>query len=218
MGSDREARALAAGETITVEGKEYRLRPVMAQHLCDLERDALRAYKREYLQTYRDNADLLGDGTEGCDLVREKMDEVARWDIHDLPQKDVYDVSNIPVTDKLRKWLLDEFGLEVVGEEADLEVEERRARAVLSTAIDMGKIKSGKVKELTGKLPVRGRVRYDQWWVTACIGGMVSFITSSIQRDHPEMTREKVQGWNYTKVIEAARLVESLTAAAIKNG
>ena len=38
---DREARILGAGDKITVGEVEYTLRPVVAKHLCDLEREAL---------------------------------------------------------------------------------------------------------------------------------------------------------------------------------
>ncbi len=208
-GGDRESRALGAGDLIEVDGKEYRLRPVSAKHLCDLEKDALRHYKREYLQTYRDNKDLL-EGEDYHETILERMDVVARWDIHDLPQKDVYDVSNVPVTDELRKWVNEDFGTEAETETL--------IRAVVSAAIDMGQITPVQVKELSGKAPIRGRTRYDLWWVTASMEGMVGFIYTSIQVDHPEVTKNDIKDWPFATVAMAARIVEGLSSASLKNG
>ena len=219
MATDREARALAAGEKIEVDGKEYRLRPVAAQHLMDLEKDALRHYKREYLQTYSQNADLF-DAKTAKELLREKMDEVARWDIHDLPQKDVYDATEVPLTPELRAWLSEEYGVvtESNGDGSDEEKTERTLRAVLSTALDSEKLSPQECKRLGGKAPLHGRVRYDQWWVTASTVGLVSFIHSSIRRDHNQMTADDIAGWPYPKLLEAGRIVEKLTSVSLGNG
>ncbi len=207
-GSDREARALAAADVIEVGGKKYRLRPVVAQHLVDLEREALSHYKRQFLQTYKDNADLLGDSAQ--DVLIQKMGEVAAWDLSDLPQKDAYDTSRLPVTNKAKKWIEDNYG-EVP--ESDVGI-----RAVLNNALDQGKLTVIQTKELTGANPIQGRVRYDQWWVTAATAGMISFITSSIREDHPEITEKDVAGWSFPKLAEASRTVESITSASMGNG
>lgn len=209
MGTDREARMLAAGDTIEVDGKTYRLRPVRVQSLCDLEKDALSFYKRQYLITFKENADLVEESSE---LIQKKLDEVARWGVDDLPKREAFDCSSIPVTEELKKWLTEKFEIE------DEFSNETMARMFLTTALDAGHIKTDKVKEMTGRTPRRGLVRYDQWWITSCVEGMVSFIYSSLRQEHPELSRRDVANWSFGKLTEASRLVERLTVASVGNG
>ena len=200
---------LAAGESIEVNSKRYKLRPVVAQHLCDLEREALRYYKRQYLQTFVQNADLMGNGDVSA-LMERKMEEVARWDLGDLPQRDAYDASRCPVTDVAMKW-----ATEKLGEKPDSDI---ALKAMLNTALDNGELTPVQVKEMTGAVPLHGKVRYDQWWITASVEGMISLITSSIQYDHPEVTREIIAQWSFGKLAEAAHMVTSVTVPNLKNG
>ena len=206
--SDREARAMAAAEFVEVDGKQFKLRPISIQNLVDLEREAMSHYKRQYLMTYRDNADLLGDDAKS--MLRQKMEEVAKWELHDLPQKDVFDTSQVPLTDAVKKWLEENFG--------QLPDTDTAIHAVLVTALDTGQLKSSELKKLTGKLPIQGRVRFDQWWVTGSMEGMLSLITTSIRQEHPDLTAKDVSSWPLAKIIETARLVEGVTSASMGNG
>jgi len=208
MSRNREARAVAAGPTVEVDGKHYRLRPVSVQQLCDLELDALEHYRRQYLETYTRNADLLGED-KANDLIERKLDEVARWDLDDLPQKDAYDAARVPVTDGVREWVVEAFG--------ELPKTDVGIRALLSHALDTKRITADKIKEMAGKGPLRGTVRYDQWWVTASLVGMINFIVGSIRVEHPEVTKEQVAKWPFAKVAEAVRKVESVTTPAMGN-
>lgn len=211
MSTDREARLLAAADVIDIVGddgkvKQYKLRPVVAQHLCDLERESLRDYKRQYLETFTQNVDLLENGQE---LVQKKFEEVARWDFSDLPKKMAYSVAHILPGDAIRTWIRETYN---TVPETDAGI-----RAVLVNALDNEKITMEEVHRMCGKAPIRGTVRYDQWWVTASMAGMISFITSSVRYEHPDMTREKVAQWPFQKVAEAARIVEAITAAKVGN-
>jgi hypothetical protein len=208
---------LGAGETIKVEEvnsngevkkREYRLRPVVAQNLCDLEQDSLEHCKRQYLKTYSQNADLLGDRAK--ELIEQKFEEVASWNLSNLPQKDVFDVSNVPIKNKKIKWWLIEHHGEAPEDASSI-------RSLLSTALDNGQLKPEQLKKMTGVGPIRGRVRYDQWWITASMEGMVSFITASIKLDHPEVTKEQVAKWSFVSIADAARKVEKITVAALGN-
>ncbi len=208
MSTEREARAVGAGESIDINGKQYTLRPVVVQHLCDLEREALKAYKRQVLSTYLDNADLLGITAQG--QIDKKFEQVSRWDLSDLPQKDAYDAQRIPITEKIKEWITKNYG--------EVPPTENAVRAILVNALDTGKLTPDEVESMSGGVrPIHGRVRYDQWWVTACTAGMLSFITSSVRRDHPEVTYETVASWPFPKVAEAVRIVEALTAAQMGN-
>jgi hypothetical protein len=211
--SDREQRALGVGGTITVREKKYELSPIAVQHLCNLEKESLRYYKRQFLQTFADNADLLGENSQ--DIITKKMEEAAVWDLDDLPKKTAYDVSHVPVTEKLREWAK-AFQVEIDGEKSELT--DVKIRAMLSTALDQEKVKREEVKAMAGKFPVQGKVRYDQWWVTGSMEGMVSFLLSSIQYKHPEVTEKEVKEWPISSIFEGAREVESITSPNLKNG
>lgn len=207
--SDREARALAAGDEIEVNGISYRLRPAVAQHLCDLERDALRHFKREYLQSYRDGLSLMENG-DAKGLYQKKLEEVAAWDLSCLPQKDAYDVSMVPITAEVKAWLKSTFGTESENDDA--------ARALLGNALDTRKLTSEQVVSMSGGVaPFKGRIRYDQWWVTASFEGQVSFLTTSVRYEHKEITSQDVAGWPISKIIEGAKMVERLTTAELGN-
>jgi len=207
MSEDREHRVLAAGEIIVVGEEHYTLRPIVAQHLVDLEREALDHYKSQYLNTFVKNRDLLGDKAD--EVILQKMEEVARWDLNDLPRKVAFDVSRIPITDELKKWVKEKFD-EVPGTDTGI-------RSLVSTALDQERITSDEIKEMSGKTPLQGRVRYDQWWVTATTEGMVSFITSSVCHEHPNVTRKAVASWPFSKITEASRRVEKITSADMGN-
>jgi hypothetical protein len=209
MSGDREARALGAGETIEVNGSEYTLRPVGVGYLTELRREALKSYKRQYLETFSENKDLLSDG-EYERLIKEEMVKIARWTLEDLPKKVAHDASGIPVTKKLRRWVEEEFD--------ETPEEEDTVRAYVAFALDDGRLTGAEVKRMTGQTPVKGVVSYDQWWVTGEESGMVSFIHRSIRREHPEVTKEQIADWPAGKIREAARAVESLTAASMGNG
>jgi len=207
MSDDREARVLAAGDKLDVNGELYTLRPIVAQHLVDLEREALEHYKAQYLETFVKNKHLLGDKAD--EVLLQKMEEVARWDLNDLPRKVAFDVSRVPITEKLKKWVEEKFD-EVPETDAGI-------RSLVSTALDQERITSDQIKEMSGKGPLQGMVRYDQWWVTASTEGMVSFITSSVCHEHPNVTRKVVASWPFSKITEASRRVEKITSADMGN-
>lgn len=206
--SDREERALAASRPFEVGGKEYKLRPLTLQALVDLEQEALSQYKRQYLETFRENADLFGK--DRLNILRQETEKVARWQLHDLPQKEVHDAGRVPVTDAAKKWIEENYG--------EVPETDNGARAVMVTALDAGNLTRKQVKEMTGRLPIKGRVRFDQWWVTGSMTGMLSFITASIRTDNPGLKKSDIAGWPFAKIAEAARTVESMTSASMGNG
>jgi len=209
MSDERERRMLGAGEVIDVNGKEYTLRPVVAQHLSDLEQLALATYKRTYLETYRDNLDLLPpEETEG--LMSRKLEEVAGWDLKDLPYKKAFNCSKVPITDRVKEWIEDHF--------KELPKTDNGIRSVLNTCLDTEMLSPQQVKELTGSTPIEGRVRYDQWWITASIKGMIRMIATSLKQDHPEMGINEVSQWTFPKLAEASRKAEIVSSAKMGNG
>jgi len=209
MGENREARALGASESIEVGDKEFRLSPIVIKRLSELENDALRHYKRSYLETFKDNLDLLDEG-QGNSLMMTKMEEIAQWDVSNLPSKVAHDVTRVPISKKLKKWIGEEYG--------ECPDSDGACLAVLSVALDTDKIDAKKVKELTGVFPIMGRIRFDQWWVTSSTVGMIAFVFNSVRVEHPETTKEDIGNWPFSKIAEAAKSVERLTVAMMGNG
>lgn len=212
--SDKESRAMGAGRKITVGEKEYMLRPVVVQQLCDLEQEALQFFRRQVLQTYRGNADLLGEQAD--ELIAKKFEEVSRWSLDDLPKKTAYDASKLPVTDAARAWAK-EFHQEIDGDQ-DEELDDVRVRTLIVVALDQERITAKYVQKIVGRKPVLAKVRYDQWWITGCFEGMVSFIFSSLRQEQPELTRKDVGKWPIAAIFEISRKVESITAPNLGNG
>ncbi len=205
MGTEAEARAVGAGVPVEINGIEYRLSPISIRSLCELEREALRYYKNQYLRTFIDSAELV-DG--GDDLISKKMEEVARWELDDLPKKDVYDVSSVPVTKKARNWAK-QFREDATTDEQVL--------AILQHALHEGMLTSDEVTKLTGKKPAMLSVRYDQWWTTGTTEGKSALVRASLRKEHGDVSKEEVQAWSNVNLIKVANLAEQLTAASVGN-
>ncbi len=206
--ADREARALGAGEQIEVDGETFHLHPIDVGILQEVSRAALDSYKKNFIQTYIDSAALMAN-SKGDALLEKKLDEAARMIIGDIPKKSVYGVDNIKITDALKEMLrtiYDELP------ETDLGI-----KGLLLTALDSEKVTPEKIKEITNKRPIKVQTPYDNWWVTASIEGMVTFIYASITADNGSFTKKDLSKWPLNKLSEAARIVEKLTAPSMEN-
>ena len=208
MGTEREARALGAGEVFEVNGKKFTLKPVVVRQLCELEREALSFHKKEFLQTYFNNLEFIEESKHG-DLMEKKLEEAALWDVSSLPQKVVFDVSKVPINDKVREWIKDHYDIE--------STEDVISKAVLALSLDNQMLTPEQVKEMTGRMPGKGSVRYDQWWITASSEGMARFVFAAL-RGESDLTYEDVGNWPYVKLAEASRLAEKVTVAQMGNG
>ena len=212
--SDKEARAMGAGRKIRIGEHEYMLRPVVVQQLCDLEQEALQFYRRQVLQTYNSNRDLLGDSAD--ELIEKKFAEVSRLSLDDIPKKMAYDTSKLPVTATAKVWV-EEF-LEEMGGDQDEKLSDGRIRVLLAVALDQEQISSATVEKMVGQKPLQAKIRYDQWWITGCLAGRIAFIYSSICQEHQELTKEDVGKWPIADIFEASRTVENITAPDLGNG
>jgi len=199
---------MAAGDSIEINGKTYRLRPIVVQHLLDLERAALAYYKRQYMETFQANADLLGEDAEK--IVQRELMKVARWDLSDVPRKDSYDAVLCPVTEELKKWLETNVG--------EVPADDDSIRFVVTSLLDQGAVSADEIQEMTGRRPLVDKVRYDQWWITGTAAGKMSFILSSIRHEHPEVDESVVAAWTFVQLNEASRKVDALTVASLGNG
>lgn len=214
---DREGRALGAGESfsVTVDGeqRDYLLSPVVARNLCEVEREALKFYKRSVLETFTDNQDLLPENSRDR-LIERKFDEVSVMTVADLPQRPAYDVSKVAVNDSLLEFLQSEY--EELPESRD------GKRALVAHALDTNRITSEKIFELTETKPIKGSIRFDQWWITGTLEGMIYFIANGLRRWKPDTTIQdrltEVKDWPFIYVNHAARKLEHITSAAVGNG
>jgi len=191
MMSEDIARAVGAKSPteVKIAGKICKVKPLGLRELTEVQMECLEWYKRQYIKTFVDSADMFPDGMEEARKARE---EAAKWDIDDLPKKHVYDSKTIVVTDKLRKWVVEEFDLEktkAVDEDKikqtaaaalDLEktksVDDDKIKQTAAAALDRKSLSVEKYKELTGSKARSVPIAYDNWWMTGCMDGMVSFI------------------------------------------
>lgn len=190
-----------------MDGKEYRISPVGMRQLHEVQRAAVRYYKREYLATYADNLDLLPE-RQRAEMLAKKFDEAAKWDVGNLPIKLAYDTRMVAVNEKLRSALEDEFD--------EVPESELGVRLLLAAALDRELISPDDVFKLTGVRPRKARIPYDSWWVTAVREGMIAFVLASLN-GQPGVTKEDVEAWPLHKIVEASRMAEGLTAPALGN-
>lgn len=242
MSGEKEARMLGSGEEIEVnetysngksKKKTYKILPIRARELLELERKALAAYKREYLSTFKENAaDVFGQ--EATKILKDEMTKVARWTLDDLPQKEAFSMNQqVQATDKVLSWVIEycgiDFSEELQENEEDSEEESSSKRllteialsSIITTALDRGDVSPEKILEVTGKRPIRGRIRYDQWWVTGPLDGMVAYIWESLKRTYSEDTINEghiLSTWSYIKIVEISRQVDRITQASLGNG
>ncbi len=212
--SDKEARATGAGDSIEVDGKTWHLVPLRMTQLHEIQRKALASYRSSYLQTFADNAKLLGDAGEG--LLASKLEEVAKWDVSDLPVKYANNCENVPINNKLVATIRQE--LELSDEEcAEFIKDEKKAKQRLAGLLDQGLLTLDQVKKATGVVPRRIRAHYDMWWATATHEGRIATIVASLLRHHPNVTKTDIQDWSLHAMIDAVSMIESLTAPTVGN-
>jgi hypothetical protein len=210
--SDDVARAVASGspDGLTINGKPCSARPLSIREIGEIERDCLQQYRRRYLQAFADNVDLLPGGD---DLLLQKAEECARWDVDILPKKFVYDMSGIVITPKLKQWLVNN-----VGEDAD-KYNKRALEKIVLNCLDKEALKPEQVKAMTGKTPRKIATGYVNWWITAEAEGMVSMIYHCVK--HGGITKEDVIEQFSNKDAQLAMLsrdIESMSTPQVGNG
>ena len=205
---------MGAGKTVELGGKEYTISPITMGRLQELQRDAVASYKRTILTTYADNLDLLGD--VGEKLLREKLEQIAQYDVDDLPKKIAYDVSVIEINEAMQTKLTDLFTDDLADRDEKKEGEVNWS-AMLAVALDQESITAAEVKEITGRGPTPVKIAYDAWWVTGSYEGMISLVRASIRQHHPEITKEEIKDWPMADLAHVAREVEAITAPAMGN-
>lgn len=221
--ADDTARAVgsSSGTSIKIGDKECQIRPLTIAELGELERDCLSRYKREYLKTFSDNMDLLESGA-GSRLLNDKLEEVARWDVSDLPPKMVYDPTQIVIKKSLKDWLEKNMDLKLEDEEGKKLSKfqaENRIKVMAALALDSGDLFDNTYEDLVGEAPKKARVGYVNWWITATFDGMISMVYTCFRGN--DLTREEIVqaiGDNPTLLADASREIEKLSVPAAGNG
>jgi hypothetical protein len=211
--SEEVARALSAASstTITIAGKECVVRPLGIQELSEVERDCVKRYKRQYLETFSQNADLLPDG-QGMALLEKKIEEVSRWDVDDLPHKTAYDPSKIQLVDKLKDWVVESLNI------SDTK-DDDRLKVLVAASMDRGTLSDDDYRRMVGNDPPKVNVDYVNWWVTGNYEGMITFVWVCFRSQG--VTREQIveslRG-DMSLLIDLTREIERLSAPQAGNG
>ena len=204
--SDKEARALGSGSFLRIGDDDFRLSPISIGSLAEIQREALRAYKRQYLQTYADMQDALPPGK-----LDEVVDRVATWDVDKLPTKVAHSCRHLQTNEKVTELLVSFYG------ETICPLKDSTALALLTNLLDEEKITTKQVEELTGGKPISAHIPYDLWWATGSYDGRILMLWASMQEHHPRYTKDQIKKWDPAKIIEGSRLVESMTQPHMGN-
>lgn len=212
--SEDMARALGSEgvTTITIAGKQCTARPLSLAELTVVERDCVKRYRRSYIETFVDNADLLPKD-QSLQMISKATDKAARWDIDDLPQKFAYDPDRLKLNKEVRQWLAKHFDLD------GQEVEDDKLLRFCASALDQGLLSPDAYKGMVGEDPSRLKVGYANWWITGCMDGMVSLLWVCFR--HNGVTREQVLEElenNPALLTEMSSEISSLTAPQLGNG
>jgi hypothetical protein len=213
--SDEVARAVGAGDgTIAIAGKECAIRPLGLRELCEVERECLRSFRKQYMETYADGLELLpGSDEDRKQQIAQKLDEVCRWDISDLPVKHAYLADSVTVTDKLKEWMRSNFN--TITDETN----DNQYKLLTAFSLDQGLLTADKYKELTDQEINKTQIDYVGWWSTATVDGMLTFIWKAFSRYG--LTRKQIEddlGANVTRMAELSRQIERLSVPAVGNG
>lgn len=216
--SEDVARAVGAASprTVTIAGKECRLRPLGIRELTELERECLRQYRRQYVQTYADMADMLPDGAA---LIRKKVDEAAGFTVQTLPEKRSYLTGDVQVDQKILDWAENEHPGLGLHRLSSKEAKDNAVRNVLASSLDSGILNEEEYTNLTGKKPVCQKIGYVGWWLTGSINGMVE-VLYTVFRDSG-VTRDQIMdelGQNPALLADLSRDIEHLSVPDTKNG
>lgn len=203
---DREARATGAGASFEVNEKTYTLRPLTLRQLQEVQREALRTYKRQILQTYSDSVEFLANGQQ---LLEKKIEEISRWDISDIPAKTSYDLRGAVESDAVKEWIETKYGR--LPESRGVKMH------MLSMALDTGDVTKEELEKIAGTKIATFRIAYDNWWVSSTLEGMTAFVWASVGGTQAGVSIEEIRSWPVNKLTDAATLVESITAPDMGN-
>ena len=216
-------RAVGAADLdpIKIAGKEVHIRGLSIKELTEVERECLKQYKRNYLETYSNNLDLLPEA-ERVGLLKEKMEEAARWDVGDLPLRFAYDPDTLRTNGQLADWAkknMDFVDTDDKGAPLDSQLHDLRLKRVLATALDVEILKPEQYTKMSGHDAARMKIGYVNWWITAVYDGMIAMIYACF-KDQGVTKDEVLEALrkNPTMMVSLSREIEHLSAPEAGNG
>lgn len=164
------ARAVGAGKLtpIIINGKECKLRPLTMRELGEVERECLDVYRKSYMKAYADNVQFLPKSDRSA-ILREKLEECAKWDVSDLPTKSVYDPLKVKIDDAVREWAIATLGILE-------EIDDDKLKIMIASSMDQGMIKEEEYKTVAKIDPKKVSIGYANWWISATFEGQISMI------------------------------------------
>lgn len=193
-----------------IAGKECTPRPLKARELGEVEREGLRLYKEQFLESYMNGCKHYPEDIR-IQKMDEKNTEVAGWDVTNLPAKRIYDPKYLKVTDKLRQWLSDNLG-----EEAKL-THDMAIQMATSVCLQSEVMKPETYQELVGELPPKPtKVSFIQWWVTGSIEGMITMVWTAFK--HHGVTKEEVAEALMDDQMTAAKVAKDIAELSQPSG
>lgn len=214
------ARAVASPspKTIMIAGKECSPRPISVKELGVCERECLDAYRKSYVGGFAAVQDYFPE-EERMNLLKEKAQEAAAFDLSSLPSKFAYDDKDVEVTPEFMQWLESNCAaylpedLPKKPKPEQVEAYKKRAAVITAILLSSGIIKESDYKTITGKDLKRTKVAYAQWWISATFEGRLSMVYQSFK--HYGVTKDEVSAAvteNQGVFMEIASEIETLTA------
>lgn len=195
-------RAVGAGSFFEADGKEYQLSPLSIRSLALVQKEALRSYKKKYLETFADTIDLVENGRE---VFEDERKRVAKWSYEDLPAKVVHDPSAITVDDSLRAKLKDKVG--------EIPYQDDSVAILCAMLLDDGTF----TEQELGIRVSQMKTEYPLWWATADLDGAALFVWSSLQKLHPDVTLKQVREWHPSVLAITAHQAQKDTIPQVGN-
>lgn len=218
--SEDIARIVASegAETVQIGGKTCTTRALSLRELGEIERECLNLYRRSYLESYSQNGDLLPVNLKEK-LMIEKFEESARWDVSDLPLKEVYDPARLVVNDSLIEHLAVIFDF-TSGQfdKLDEKTKKKQYQRLTATALEQGELSEDDYTRMTKNKPRKAKAGYVQWWITATYEGMLTMVWAAFK--HNGVTKDEVSatlGKDLTMLVNLSREIEKLSAPSSGN-
>lgn len=207
------ARALGAKgvNTIVIGGKECTPRPLQVRELAELQRICLEDYRRSFIKTYADNADLVG--CDRIELIERAMEKAGKFTLASLPSKKSYDPTRIALTQDIKDWALANLSEEVIQSRfGSGKLTDQAYCALVANALDEESLSEEEYTRLTGKPPKSVMTGYQDWWGRTPSGIVITMWLCF--RDQG-VSKEDVEAYFNNGIMESIQTVREIEALTI---
>ena len=176
------------------------------KELTEAEQLCLEQYREKYLKVWKENS-------PSNEILLEKIEAAARWDVSDLPPKQAFDPGAIKVTEELKKFVAEELSLDAT------KLMEGRTKQLAAALLDQGILKPETYKSLAGRSIYPVKIPYVSWWVTGCFDGMITVVWLCFKKYG--VTKEQViekMAEDQALLIDVSREVERASTPDLGNG